>query len=146
MCVRVRPPRRPAPGQRRGLHRQSRRRGKALPGRFKDWVAMPKFNMYQALHTTVIGPEGRPLEIQIRTMEMHRTAEYGVAAHWIYKVDGAKPKEGQAEWLAHLLDWQDDMKDPQEFAQTLRADLFEDEVFVFTPKGCLLYTSPSPRD
>src|SRR5665809_87706 len=108
---------------------------KPLPGRFKDGVAMPKFNMYQALHTTVIGPEGRPLEIQIRTMEMHRTAEYGVAAHWIYKVDGAKPKEGQAEWLAHLLDWQDDMKDPQEFAQTLRADLFEDEVFVFTPKG-----------
>ena len=108
---------------------------KPLPGRFKDWVAMPKFNMYQALHTTVIGPEGRPLEIQIRTMEMHRTAEYGVAAHWIYKVDGSKPMEEQAEWLAHLLDWQDDMKDPQEFAQTLRADLFEDEVFVFTPRG-----------
>ncbi len=108
---------------------------KPLPGRFKDWVAMPKFNMYQALHTTVIGPEGRPLEIQIRTMEMHRTAEYGVAAHWIYKDDGSEPMEEQAEWLAHLLDWQDDMKDPQEFAQTLRADLFEDEVFVFTPKG-----------
>ena len=96
---------------------------------------MPKFNMYQALHTTVIGPEGRPLEIQIRTMEMHRTAEYGVAAHWIYKVDGSKPIQEQAEWLRHLLDWQDEMKDPQEFAETLRADLFEDEVFVFTPKG-----------
>ena len=108
---------------------------KPLPGRFKDWVAMPKFNMYQALHTTVIGPEGRPLEIQIRTMEMHRTAEYGVAAHWIYKEDGSKPVEEKVEWLRHLLDWQHDLKDPQEFAETLKADLFEDEVFVFTPKG-----------
>ena len=108
---------------------------KPLPGRFKDWVAMPKFNMYQALHTTVIGPEGRPLEIQIRTMEMHRTAEYGVAAHWIYKEDDGKPVEEKVEWLRHLLDWQTDMKDPQEFAETLKADLFEDEVFVFTPKG-----------
>jgi GTP diphosphokinase / guanosine-3',5'-bis(diphosphate) 3'-diphosphatase len=108
---------------------------KPLPGRFKDWVAMPKFNMYQALHTTVIGPEGRPLEIQIRTLEMHRTAEFGVAAHWIYKEDGGKPVEEKVEWLRHLLDWQDETKDPQEFAQTLKADLFEDEVFVFTPKG-----------
>jgi GTP diphosphokinase / guanosine-3',5'-bis(diphosphate) 3'-diphosphatase len=108
---------------------------KPLPGRFKDWVAMPKFNMYQALHTTVIGPEGRPLEIQIRTMEMHRTAEFGVAAHWIYKEDGSKPVEDKVEWLRHLLDWQEDTTDPQEFAQTLKADLFEDEVFVFTPKG-----------
>jgi GTP pyrophosphokinase len=108
---------------------------KPLPGRFKDWVAMPKFNMYQALHTTVIGPEGRPLEIQIRTMEMHRTAEFGVAAHWIYKEDGSKPVEAKVEWLRHLLDWQNDMQDPQEFAETLKADLFEDEVFVFTPKG-----------
>jgi guanosine-3',5'-bis(diphosphate) 3'-pyrophosphohydrolase len=108
---------------------------KPLPGRFKDWVAMPKFNMYQALHTTVIGPEGRPLEIQIRTMEMHRTAEFGVAAHWIYKEDGSKPVEAKVEWLRHLLDWQHEMKDPQEFAETLKADLFEDEVFVFTPKG-----------
>jgi GTP pyrophosphokinase len=108
---------------------------KPLPGRFKDWVAMPKFNMYQALHTTVIGPEGRPLEIQIRTMEMHRTAEFGVAAHWIYKEDGSKPVEEKVEWLRHLLDWQSDTKDPQEFAETLKADLFEDEVFVFTPKG-----------
>ena len=96
---------------------------------------MPKFNMYQALHTTVIGPEGRPLEIQIRTMEMHRTAEFGVAAHWIYKEDGGKPVEEKVEWLRHLLDWQQEMADPQEFAQTLKADLFEDEVFVFTPKG-----------
>src|SRR5215213_1850600 len=108
---------------------------KPLPGRFKDWVAMPKFNMYQALHTTVIGPEGRPLEIQIRTMEMHRTAEFGVAAHWIYKEDGSKPVEEKVEWLRHLLDWQHETADPQEFAQTLKADLFEDEVFVFTPKG-----------
>jgi GTP diphosphokinase / guanosine-3',5'-bis(diphosphate) 3'-diphosphatase len=108
---------------------------KPLPGRFKDWVAMPKFNMYQALHTTVIGPEGLPLEIQIRTMEMHRTAEFGVAAHWIYKEDGSKPVEAKVEWLRHLLDWQNDMQDPQEFAETLKADLFEDEVFVFTPKG-----------
>ena len=108
---------------------------KPLPGRFKDWVAMPKFNMYQALHTTVIGPEGRPLEIQIRTMEMHRTAEFGVAAHWIYKEDGSEPVEEKVEWLRHLLDWQQDTQDPQEFAETLKADLFEDEVFVFTPKG-----------
>jgi GTP diphosphokinase / guanosine-3',5'-bis(diphosphate) 3'-diphosphatase len=108
---------------------------KPLPGRFKDWVAMPKFNMYQALHTTVIGPEGRPLEIQIRTQEMHRTAEFGVAAHWIYKEDGGKPVEEKVEWLRHMLDWQHETKDPQEFAATLKADLFEDEVFVFTPKG-----------
>src|ERR687896_193966 len=96
---------------------------------------MPKFNMYQALHTTVIGPEGRPLEIQIRTLEMHRTAEFGVAAHWIYKEDGGKPVEEKVEWLRHLLDWQQETADPQEFAETLKADLFEDEVFVFTPKG-----------
>jgi guanosine-3',5'-bis(diphosphate) 3'-pyrophosphohydrolase len=108
---------------------------KPLPGRFKDWVAMPKFNMYQALHTTVIGPEGRPLEIQIRTREMHETAEYGVAAHWIYKEDGGRAVEDKVEWLKHLLDWQQETQDPQEFAETLKADLFEDEVFVFTPKG-----------
>src|SRR4051812_29776908 len=109
---------------------------KPLPGRFKDWVGMPKFNMYRALHTTVIGPEGRPLEIQIRTQEMHKTAEYGVAAHWIYKEDGGKgAPEDKVEWLKHLLDWQKDLQDPQEFAQTLKRDLFEDEVFVFTPKG-----------
>jgi GTP pyrophosphokinase len=121
---------------------------KPLPGRFKDWVAMPKFNMYQALHTTVIGPEGRPLEIQIRTMDMHRTAEYGVAAHFVYKEDGSKPVEEKVEWLRHLLDWQDEMQDPQEFAQTLRADLFEDEVFVFTPKGELksLAAGATPLD
>jgi GTP diphosphokinase / guanosine-3',5'-bis(diphosphate) 3'-diphosphatase len=108
---------------------------KPLPGRFKDFVAMPKFNGYQALHTTVIGPEGRPLEIQIRTQDMHRTAEYGVAAHWLYKEDGGKRDEQKAEWLKHLLDWQEELQDPQEFAETLKADLFEDDVFVFTPKG-----------
>jgi GTP pyrophosphokinase len=107
---------------------------KPLPGRFKDYVAMPKFNMYQALHTTVIGPEGQPLEIQIRTTEMHHTAEYGIAAHWIYK-DGQRKPEEKVEWLRQLVDWQKEMQDPQEFAETLKADLFEDEVFVFTPKG-----------
>jgi GTP diphosphokinase / guanosine-3',5'-bis(diphosphate) 3'-diphosphatase len=120
---------------------------KPLPGRFKDMVAMPKFNMYQALHTTVIGPEGRPLEIQIRTREMHETAEYGIAAHWIYKEPGqykdgqsakAGPPKGvedKVKWLQELLDWQKDLKDPQEFVEGLKVDLFEDEVFVFTPKG-----------
>jgi len=107
---------------------------KPLPGRFKDWVAMPKFNMYQALHTTVIGPEGRPLEIQIRTREMHDTAEYGVAAHWLYK-NGDQTVEDRVEWLKHLLDWQKELADPQEFVEGLKVDLFEDEVFVFTPKG-----------
>jgi guanosine-3',5'-bis(diphosphate) 3'-pyrophosphohydrolase len=107
---------------------------KPLPGRFKDYVAMPKFNMYQALHTTVIGPEGQPLEIQIRTTEMHHTAEFGIAAHWMYK-DGQKRPEEKVEWLKQLVDWQKELQDPQEFAETLKADLFEDEVFVFTPKG-----------
>jgi GTP pyrophosphokinase len=114
---------------------------KPLPGRFKDMVAMPKFNMYQALHTTVIGPEGRPLEIQIRTGEMHETAEYGVAAHWRYK-EGSRSKHGLIEpsetklkWLKGLLDWQQDVEDPKEFTDSLRGELVEDEVFVFTPKG-----------
>src|SRR5215211_2402045 len=113
---------------------------KPLPGRFKDMVAMPKFNMYQALHTTVIGPEGRPLEIQIRTREMHETAEYGVAAHWRYK-EGSRakgviePSETKLKWLKGLLDWQQDIEDPKEFTDSLRDELVEDEVFVFTPKG-----------
>jgi GTP diphosphokinase / guanosine-3',5'-bis(diphosphate) 3'-diphosphatase len=115
---------------------------KPLPGRFKDWVAMPKFNMYQALHTTVIGPEGRPLEIQIRTRDMHETAEFGIAAHWTYK-DGTGPDGGRKDsagkdriqWIEQLLDWQKDLKDPQDFVEGLKVDLFEDEVFVFTPKG-----------
>jgi GTP diphosphokinase / guanosine-3',5'-bis(diphosphate) 3'-diphosphatase len=109
---------------------------KPLPGRFKDFVAMPKFNMYQSLHTTVIGPEGRPLEIQIRTREMHDMAEFGIAAHWIYKQDPTSPEGGdKLRWLRRLLDWQQEMSDPKEFMDTLKVDLFEDEVFVFTPKG-----------
>jgi guanosine-3',5'-bis(diphosphate) 3'-pyrophosphohydrolase len=108
---------------------------KPLPGRFKDWVAMPKFNMYQSLHTTVIGLEGRPLEIQIRTREMHDMAEFGVAAHWLYKADSAADDDGKLRWLRRLLDWQQELSDPKEFMDTLKVDLFEDEVFVFTPKG-----------
>jgi GTP pyrophosphokinase len=110
---------------------------KPVPGRFKDYVAMPKFNMYQSLHTTVIGPAGRPLEIQIRTEEMHRTAEYGIAAHWRYK-DGGRADEAFDErlaWLRQMLEWQTELKDPREFMEALKIDLFEDEVFVFTPKG-----------
>jgi len=110
---------------------------KPLPGRFKDYVAMPKFNMYQSLHTTVIGPAGRPLELQIRTEEMHRTAEYGIAAHWRYK-DGGRGDETFDErlaWLRQMLEWQTELKDPREFMEALKIDLFEDEVFVFTPKG-----------
>jgi GTP pyrophosphokinase len=111
---------------------------KPLPGRFKDMVAMPKFNMYQALHTTVIGPEGRPLEIQIRTGEMHETAEYGVAAHWRYKegTGGRLDADGRqaqvAEVAARLAARPED---PREFTDQLRGELIEDEVFVFTPKG-----------
>ncbi len=109
---------------------------KPLPGRFKDFIAMPKFNMYQSLHTTVIGPEGLPLEIQIRTREMHDRAEFGVAAHWSYKTGGGIPGgEAKLKWLRSMLDWQQDAQDPQEFMEALKVDLFEDEVFVFTPKG-----------
>jgi GTP diphosphokinase / guanosine-3',5'-bis(diphosphate) 3'-diphosphatase len=110
---------------------------KPMPGRFKDYVAMPKFNMYQSLHTTVIGPAGRPLELQIRTEEMHRTAEYGIAAHWRYKEGGKgdEPFEERLAWLRQMLEWQTELKDPREFMEALKIDLFEDEVFVFTPKG-----------
>jgi GTP diphosphokinase / guanosine-3',5'-bis(diphosphate) 3'-diphosphatase len=110
---------------------------KPMPGRFKDYIAMPKLNGYRALHTTVIGPEGRPLEIQVRTREMHRTAELGVAAHWLYKV-GSKNAPADEEWLAwirQLMDWQEDEADPREFMKTFRTDLFDEEVYVFTPKG-----------
>ena len=109
---------------------------KPLPGRFKDMIAMPKFNLYQSLHTTVIGPGGRPLEIQIRTHEMHRTAEYGVAAHWSYKANASNPSEVEKDaWLRSMLEWQQGVSDPGEFVEDLKGDLFDQEVFVFTPKG-----------
>ncbi len=108
---------------------------KPLPGRFKDFVAMPKANMYQALHTTVIGPEGKPLEIQIRTGDMHSLAEYGIAAHVAYKEGGsADPKREKMTWLRQLVEAEGE-QDPAEFLESLKVDLFEDEVFVFTPKG-----------
>ena len=108
---------------------------KPLPGRFKDFVAMPKANMYQALHTTVIGPEGKPLEIQIRTEEMHKLAEYGIAAHVAYKEGGAAdPQREKMTWLRQLVEAEGE-QDPAEFLESLKVDLFEDEVFVFTPKG-----------
>lgn len=109
-----------------------------MPGRFKDYIAMPKFNMYQSLHTTVIGPAGRPLEVQIRTEEMHRTSEYGVAAHWRYKEKvrkGDDVLDQQLAWLRQVVDWQDETRDSGEFLKSLKVDLAPTEVFVFTPKG-----------
>ncbi len=112
---------------------------KPMPGRFKDYIAMPKSNMYQSLHTTVITHKGEPLEIQIRTWEMHKTAEQGIAAHWKYKekVDLKKDKklEDRLSWLRQILEWQKDLKDPKEFMENLKIGLFQDEVFIFTPKG-----------
>ena len=107
---------------------------KPIPGRVKDYIAMPKFNMYQSLHTAVVGPNGKPLEIQIRTEQMHRTAEYGIAAHWKYK-DGTQRDDAELAWLRQMLDWQKELSDPREFMESLRIDLYQDEVFVFTPKG-----------
>src|SRR5690242_6379265 len=112
---------------------------KPMPGRFKDYVAMPKFNGYRSLHTTVIGPEGRPLEIQVRTREMHETAELGVAAHWSYKRGkvGKGHDDEWVQWVKQLMDVGQDEADPAEFMKSFRTDLFDDEVYVFTPKGAV---------
>ncbi len=107
---------------------------KPMPGRFKDYVAMPKFNLYRSLHTTVIGPEGRPLEIQVRTRDMHRTAEFGIAAHWRYKDSGKGPDGNQLAWLQQLADWQEEESDPRELRRAF-PELASDEVYVYTPKG-----------
>ena len=112
-----------------------------MPGRFKDYISVPKPNMYQSLHTTLIGPKGTPFEVQIRTYEMHRIAEFGIAAHWAYKEANKTKKtsvivqEDKLAWLRETLEWQKDMQDPQEFLNTLKTELFVDEVYVFTPKG-----------
>src|ERR671927_64012 len=106
---------------------------KPMPGRFKDYIAMPKFNAYRSLHTTVIGPEGRPLEIQVRTREMHEIAELGVAAHWVYKRGKRDPQ--WTAWAKQLMESQADEADPREFMKTFRTDLFDEEVYVFTPRG-----------
>jgi GTP pyrophosphokinase len=111
---------------------------KPIPMRFKDYIAVPKQNMYQSLHTTLLGDDGKPFEVQIRTYEMHRTAEYGIAAHWKYKEDSKKNDEdmdARLTWLRELLEWQNDLKDSKEFMETLKIDIFSDNVFVFTPKG-----------
>ncbi|MBP5427157.1 MAG: bifunctional (p)ppGpp synthetase/guanosine-3',5'-bis(diphosphate) 3'-pyrophosphohydrolase [Clostridiales bacterium] len=109
---------------------------KPVPGRFKDYIAMPKANMYQSLHTTLIGPKGFPIEIQIRTWDMHKVAEVGIAAHWKYKEGKTNNDlDAKLEWLRMILDWQKDTKDARQFMKSLRVELFEEEVFVFTPKG-----------
>lgn len=115
-----------------------------MPGRFKDYIAVPKPNMYQSIHTTLLGDKGTPFEVQIRTWDMHRIAEYGIAAHWAYKEasyfgkkQSVKVEEDKLAWLRESLEWQKDMQDPQEFLATLKTELFEDEVYVFTPKGAI---------
>jgi guanosine-3',5'-bis(diphosphate) 3'-pyrophosphohydrolase len=107
-----------------------------VPNRFKDYIAMPKFNMYQSLHTTLMGASGRPMEIQIRTREMHKAAEFGIAAHWLYKEQArGKTPESEISWLQRVMDWQRDSLDPTDFMESLKIDLYADEAFVFTPKG-----------
>jgi len=107
-----------------------------IPARVKDFIAVPKSNMYQSLHTAVVGPDGEPFEIQIRTIAMHRTAEYGIAAHWRYKEGGRTDEfDAKLSWLRQMLDWQQEQRDPKEFLESLRTDLFSDQVFVFTPRG-----------
>ena len=115
-----------------------------MPGRFKDYIAVPKPNMYQSIHTTLLGDKGTPFEVQIRTWDMHRVAEYGIAAHWAYKEasyfgkkQSVKVQEDKLAWLRETLEWQSEMQDPQEFLNTLKTELFEDEVYVFTPKGAI---------
>ena len=116
-----------------------------MPGRFKDYISVPKPNMYQSLHTTLIGPKGTPFEVQIRTWDMHRIAEFGIAAHWAYKEKSfasgkkanVKVEDDKLSWIRETLEWQKDMQDPEEFMQTLKKELFEDEVYVFTPKGAI---------
>jgi GTP diphosphokinase / guanosine-3',5'-bis(diphosphate) 3'-diphosphatase len=125
-----------------------------IPERFHDYMATPKSNMYQSLHTTVFGPEGRRYEIQIRTEDMHRTSEYGIAAHWRYKEDGGAARRGENEvdealtWFRQVLEWQQDTAEPEEFMEFLRMDLFRGEIFVFTPDGDVkaLPTGATPID
>ena len=115
-----------------------------MPGRFKDYIAVPKKNMYQSIHTTLLGPKGTPFEVQIRTWEMHRTAEFGIAAHWAYKEESNKGtkksvivKDDKLAWLRETLEWQKNTQNPDEFLNTLKTELFEDEVYIFTPKGMI---------
>ena len=116
-----------------------------MPGRFKDYIAVPKPNMYQSIHTTLLGEKGTPFEVQIRTWDMHKVAEFGIAAHWAYKEanflgigkQNIKVKEDELAWLRETIEWQQEMQNPQEFLETLKTELFEDEVYVFTPKGAI---------
>ena len=118
---------------------------KPIVGRFKDYIAMPKFNLYQSLHTTVVGSGGKPIEVQIRTREMHRQAEWGVASHWAYKDSNT---QGDVDWLNRIIDWQGEVSDPSQFLENLKTDLEQDELFVFTPKGRVitLPVSSTPVD